>query len=250
VKRAPADTLGSMPGYREHPAPPALASLVACFWENEVVEDSTRLIVPDGCLDLIWFAERELLAVGADTGPRHVDVARGHRFAAVRLRPGAAGAVLGLPAVELRDRQVPISLLWGDDGARLEEAVASAEAPGRRLDVLAAAIARRQVEPDRIVLAAARLLAAPRARVADVAAALGVSERHLHRRLLASIGYGPKVLARVARLRRLIAIGESPLARRALEAGYASQAHMNDEVRRLTGTTPVRFLEDAVLTTA
>jgi hypothetical protein len=37
---------------------------------------------------------------------------------------------------------------------------------------------------------------------------------------------------------------------RAFEAGYASQAHMSDEVRRLTGTTPVRFLEDAVLTGA
>jgi methylphosphotriester-DNA--protein-cysteine methyltransferase len=35
-----------------------------------------------------------------------------------------------------------------------------------------------------------------------------------------------------------------------LAAGYASQAHMSDEVRRLTGATPVRFLEDAVLTAA
>jgi len=40
------------------------------------------------------------------------------------------------------------------------------------------------------------------------------------------------------------------LASRASAAGYASQAHMSDEVRRLTGTTPVRFLEDAQLTAA
>jgi AraC-like DNA-binding protein len=33
-------------------------------------------------------------------------------------------------------------------------------------------------------------------------------------------------------------------------AGYASQAHMTDEVRRLTGLTPVRFLEDAGRTAA
>jgi methylphosphotriester-DNA--protein-cysteine methyltransferase len=67
---------------------------------------------------------------------------------------------------------------------------------------------------------------------------------------VAAVGYGPKTLARVVRLRRLVALGEGALASRAVRAGYASQAHMTDEVRRLTGTTPVRFLEDAVLTAA
>jgi methylphosphotriester-DNA--protein-cysteine methyltransferase len=52
------------------------------------------------------------------------------------------------------------------------------------------------------------------------------------------------------RLRRLIALGDEPLASRALAAGYASHAHMNDEVCRLTGTTPVRFPKDATLTAA
>ncbi len=68
--------------------------------------------------------------------------------------------------------------------------------------------------------------------------------------MLAAVGYGPKMLARVARLRRLVALPDVSLAARALEARYASQAHMSDEVRRLTGTTPVRFLEDAALTAA
>jgi methylphosphotriester-DNA--protein-cysteine methyltransferase len=83
-----------------------------------------------------------------------------------------------------------------------------------------------------------------------VASDLGVSERHLHRRVTAAVGYGPKTLARVARLRRLASLPDSPLADRAHAAGYASQAHMNDEVRRLTGLTPVRFLEEGWLTTA
>jgi AraC-like DNA-binding protein len=47
-----------------------------------------------------------------------------------------------------------------------------------------------------------------------------------------------------------VAAADESLALRALEAGYASQAHMTDEVRRLTGLTPVRFLEDAELTAA
>jgi AraC-like DNA-binding protein len=238
-----------LPAYREYRPPAGLESVVACLWENEPDDERLQRIVPDGCVDLIWFDGRELLIAGADTGPRSVHLPAGTRLSGIRLRPGAAGAVLGSPAFEVRDRDVPLSLVWGEQGARLEEAVAGAE-PGRRLELLAAAVSGRGVEPDVLVRAAARRLAAPRARVADVAAQLGVSERHLHRRLLASVGYGPKVLARVARLRRLVASGDGSLASRALEAGYASQAHMNEEVRRLTGTTPVRFLKDAVLTAA
>jgi len=235
--------------YREYGAPAGLEPLVACVWEQAPGEDRRQLVVPDGCVDLIWFEGRELVVAGADTGPRSVDLVAGTRLAAIRLRPGAAGAVLGLPAVELRDREVPLALVWAAPGAALEEAVAGARA-GRRLELLAAAVARRRAEPDALVLAAAGRLGAPRARIAAVAADLGVSERQLHRRLLASVGYGPKVLARVARLRRLVALPEDSLAARAYRAGYASQAHMNEEVRRLTGTTPVRFLKDAVLTAA
>jgi AraC-like DNA-binding protein len=47
------------------------------------------------------------------------------------------------------------------------------------------------------------------------------------------------------RLRRLVAETDQSLSQRAVVAGYASQAHMNDGVRRLTGMTPVRFLKDA-----
>ena len=56
---------------------------------------------------------------------------------------------------------------------------------------------------------------------------LGVSERALRRRVTAAVGYGPKRLARVLRLRRALALAGagSPLADAAYEAGYADQAH-------------------------
>lgn len=235
--------------YREYPPPPALEAVVACLWENEPVEDHAQRIVPDGCVDLIWETGRALVVAGADTRPRSVVLPAGARSSGVRLRPGAAGAFLGLPASELRDRQVAATLLWGDHAARLEEAVAEARADVR-LRLLVDAVARRGVAPDALVVAAARRLADHTARVAAVAFDLGVSERQLHRRTVAAVGYGPKLLARVARLRRLVAIADESLAARAFEAGYASQAHMNDEVRRLTGLTPVRFLKDAEITAA
>lgn len=231
--------------YREHPPPRGLEQVVACLWENEPEQDLAQRVIPDGCVDLIWTGGLEI--AGADTGPREVALAGRSRSSGIRLRPGAAGALLGLPASEVRDSRVPARLLW--DVAALEEALADADA-SRRLELLAEAVARRLAEPDPLAAAAARALARHSARVAGVAADLGVSERQLHRRMLAAVGYGPKVLARVARLRRLVALVDEPLAARAFAAGYASQAHMSDDVRRLTGLTPVEFLEDAELTAA
>jgi AraC-like DNA-binding protein len=235
--------------YREYRPPVGLEAVVACLWEHQPATDRAQRVVPDGCVDLIWLAGRELVIAGADTGPRSVELPAQARSSGIRVRPGAAGAVLGLPASELCDRQVDAASVWGERAERLQEGLSGAP-PARRLQLLADAVAGRGAEPDALVVAAARRLAAPGVRVAGVATELGVSERQLHRRTLAAVGYGPKVLARVARLRRLVALGDDSLSWRALEAGYANQAHMNEEVRRLTGTTPVRFLKDAALTAA
>jgi methylphosphotriester-DNA--protein-cysteine methyltransferase len=234
--------------YREYASPAGLSDVVACLWENDVVRDRPQLVIPDGGVDLVWLGDEGLKVVGADTGP-HTVAPVGSTVTGIRLRPGAAGSVLGIPASEVRDQRVDLSLLWGDDATLTSELMAGAS-PARRLGLLTRDVLRRRATPDPLVVAAARALSRPSARVGEVAADLGVSDRQLRRRTLAAIGYGPKTLARVARLRRLIALDGEELAVRAVLAGYASQAHMTEEVRRLTGSTPVRFLKDATLTAA
>lgn len=233
--------------YRELAAPRPLQTVVACLWEQQTAVCHAQRVVPDGCLDVIWLSGGELVIAGADTGPRTVVLPARSRSLGVRLRPGAAGQVLGLPASELCDREVAAEAVWGAAAAALAEQLRAS--PDRGLAILAQAVAARGAQCDELIAAAALRLSRPGARVAAVARELGVTERTLHRRTRHAVGYGPKTLARVARLRRLIA-GEGPLVMRSLEAGYASQAHMTEEVRRLTGITPVRFLKDAALTAA
>jgi AraC-like DNA-binding protein len=259
--------------YRELAPPTGLLPVVACLWEHDVPPGHEQRIIPDGCVDLVCL-DGELVVVGADTGPvvAGPSAAPASRTSGIRLRPGAAGAVLGIPASEVRDQRVPLTEVWPDVGPALADALSVAD-PAGRLDLLARTVLQRKAERDVLVAAAARRLGAPGSRISGVAADLGVSERHLHRRTVDAVGYGPKMLGRVARLRRLIGLttaaapfppGRTPassavaarpgtpssLAERAAAAGYASQAHMSDEVRRLTGLTPVRFLEDAALTAA
>lgn len=222
--------------------------VVACTWEQARATAHEQRIVPDACVDLIWAGERLWIA-GPDTQPRIVTLAPGSRVVGVRLRPATAGAVMGLPASELCDTsQDAADVLGWDVTAALLEALASGEDPHA---LLFRAIELRGVrEPDPLVFAAALALGRPRARVGSVAAELGVSARQLQRRVSDAVGYGPKMLQRVLRFRRLQALAPAPLAELALDAGYADQAHMTAEVTQLAGLSPVRFLKDRTPTAA
>jgi transcriptional regulator GlxA family with amidase domain len=92
--------------------------------------------------------------------------------------------------------------------------------------------------PDGAVQAAVMRLLDPTQRVDALAQDLGFSARQLRRRFLASVGYGPKILQRVLRMRRFLTGGRRDLARAALDAGYADQAHLARECLRLTGLSP------------
>ncbi|MBA2772574.1 MAG: AraC family transcriptional regulator [Nocardioidaceae bacterium] len=242
VKASSASVSGSV--YREYPVRPGVADArIACTWEQRPAADSLQLIVPDGCVDLIWLADRELVIAGPDTGPREVWLPAALWSLGVRFRPGAAGGFLGIPASEVRDQQVFADAILGGSEYQLIEDLADGESSRRRAILVEWALGRTPM-PDPLVAAAAARLSTSGSRVSDVARDLGVSERSLHRRVTAAVGYGPKTLARILRLRQLSRPTKAPLADRAIAAGYASQAHMNEEVRRLTGQTPVRFLKD------
>jgi AraC-like DNA-binding protein len=222
--------------------------LVGCTWEQVTDTGQEQRVVPDACVDLIWGGGR-LSVAGPDTAPRTVVLAPGSRLVGVRLRPGAAGSVLALPASELRDVSPEAADVLGRDPAgALVEALADGADPHA---LLLRAVELRGVHGlDPLVRAAVVALGRPRARVDRVAAELGLSSRQLQRRVSDAVGYGPKMLQRVLRFRRLQALAPAPLAELALDAGYADQAHMTAEVTRLAGIPPVRFLKDLVPTAA
>jgi len=222
--------------------------LVTCTWEQLATAAHEQRVVPDACVDLIWSRER-LSVAGPDTAARLVRLALGSRLVGARLRPGVAGAVLGMPASELRDLSADACEVLGRDvAAALLERLEDGADPHA---ILLRALELRGIrEPDPLVRAAIAGLGRPRARVGPVASELGVSARQLQRRITDAVGYGPKMLQRVLRFRRLQALPPAPLAELALDAGYADQAHMTAEVTLLSGISPVRFLKDRTPTAA
>ncbi|WP_443033691.1 helix-turn-helix domain-containing protein [Streptomyces sp. CA2R101] len=235
-------------GYRERAS--RLAGAV--LWAR-TAPPTARPVLPDGCTDLIWGEGGRLLVAGPDTGPQFHGTG-GAAFVGLRFAPGQGPAVFGVPAHELRNRRVPLAELWpagrvrelagrlaaaretgdgsaggglggvGGVGRVLEEASgvrlqdADAAATGGRTAAVAAALARGRP-------------------VAEVARAVALSERQLHRLSLDAFGYGPKTLARVLRFVRALDLARSgmPRAQVAACAGYADQAHLAREVKALAG---------------
>ncbi|HEX7291552.1 MAG TPA: helix-turn-helix domain-containing protein [Conexibacter sp.] len=236
--------------YREDAPPPGLAPWVECLWWRSAGDaPAPASILPDGRIDLIWTPAGDVLLAGPQTRP--LDVPFGGPFLAVgaRFHPGAAPALLRVPARELRDAHVPCDAVDARLAAEVRTRLAPARTRPQALDALAGVLARRCAElapPDPLLRGAVALLGSGPARVADVADAAAISERQLQRRFDAWIGYGPKTLARVLRFQRATrllsdAAGAPDLARVAAVAGYADQAHLTRESRALAGLTPVQL---------
>ena len=225
--------------YREYPPPAALAPWVACTWERRDGGGAPVRVVPDGCIDIIWTEGGGTAVVGPNTTAFLVALPADTHVVGVRLRPGAAPPLLGVDGTALLDGRADLHELWGEDahalGARLD---AAADPAGALLAGLAPRAAAAGA-PDPLVQAAVARLQ-DGARVRSLAGELFVSERQLRRRVGSAVGYGPKRLARVLRLGRALAAarGGEELARVAVDAGYADQAHFAGDCRELAGVPP------------
>jgi AraC-like DNA-binding protein len=275
VPRASTDAAAPPPlsTYRELAPSPELGDLLLCRWHQRVAADRAQRVVPDGCVDLVWRAGRELIVAGPATRATIAPLPAGSTTAGVRFAPGAGAALAGIPLGELRDENVPLAELWGEEAtARLEDALAGADGVAVQLALLERAVCeRRAMAPaiDPLVAAAVGRLGAgvggARGRerearerslrepgVRELSDALGIGERQLLRRFRAAVGYGPKTLARVMRLQRFLAAARADpgaaagggLGRLAIDVGYADQAHLSRDCRELAGLPPARLLRD------
>jgi AraC-like DNA-binding protein len=246
------------PGYREHRPAADLAPWIECFWTRSPKPGTRHAgapyrILPDGCADILFDLSTgtEAFVVGPMTRAIVIPPSPDTRFLGVRFRPGAAGAFLSVPLSTLLDARVDLDAIW-TDAEETREQVAEAAAAGLAIDAfegrLRARLTRAATPAPRIQALIESLGADDGATsVADLAARAGITRQHLRRLFAQHVGYGPKKLARILRLRRALRLigsrGGRSLATLALDAGYYDQAHMNAEFRDLAGRPPLALAE-------
>ncbi len=248
--------------YAEYPPPTDLRTAVACTWVARTGDgNAPSPIIPDACSDVVIVGDAAPHVAGPATTTQHVLVAAGTTVVGIRFRPGATRAAFGCDASELRDANPDLAAVCGSAARPLTDALSrahDADDPADAMRLALEAWAHRRlaarIDHDADALRAARRLVVDRqATVRDVARDFGWSERRLHREITATCGYGPKTLQRIVRLQRALRASRAgvatrppsltpTLARLALAAGYADQAHMTREFRDLTGMTPRRLI--------
>ncbi|MGK8512898.1 DUF6597 domain-containing transcriptional factor [Nocardia asiatica] len=236
----------------------ALGRFIAYFWalEGLPTRGSARL-VPSGTLDLVVNLHDDsvlvngqvhsgIVVAGAYGGPFSSDNPTFISAMGVHFKPGGALPFFSAPPGELADRHVDLEALWGRSAAQLRERLCAAPTTTDRFAIMAAALRSRlrdHVPGHRAVPFALQQLAQPGCTVGDVASSVELSRRRFIQVFTREVGMTPKRLSRVLRFQRF-----SELARRAdtsdygqlaVACGYFDQAHLINEVREFTGTTPV-----------
>ncbi|MBU2662288.1 helix-turn-helix domain-containing protein [Actinoplanes bogorensis] len=244
---------------------------------------STVVQIPDVATALAFrttdAGRSDLFVVGPRTRGRYHPTRGVPVCVRLRLRPGVARALFGLPVSALVDRTVRLTDLWGAAGARLTDTVSDA-APDTDLIVslLSDALAARLASPvssagafpaspgafpasagvfpagspggfpdgspgsETGLLAAAVRLLPTASRLSDAAAELGVSERHLRNLFARETGLSPKHFARITRLRRVLdQAGTRQWSAVAGDTGFFDQAHMISDFRAFMGVTPAAY---------
>jgi hypothetical protein len=231
--------------YRQFAAPPDLAPWVECAWTlRGALPRDGQMILPDGRLELIFhLGEAPLgqpLVMAAGRMLEGVTLrAKAPLFSVgLRLRPGAAQALLPCAALGAVEDLEGVAGPWA---RRAREALGSGDVE----ELWRLLRERRRVRVDDAVQWSVAAMEAARGRgPVDEFLPDGLRTRQWQRRFLHATGFSPKGFARIVRLQNTIALastGRLDWGTLALEAGFYDQAHLTNEFRSFTGTTPRQY---------
>jgi len=248
------------------PTPP-LAEFIERFWYSSDAPPHQKVrIVPTGTIELVFNLDEDELGFydtaqpgrcksfsgaifsGAHARPLFVDTRK--HVVGVHFKPGGAFRFLGVPASELTDTHVDLEVLWGKSTQDLREQLGAAANPARRFRVLEEALVARlenTLEEHRAVRAALDIFGrdAGEARTRDLAAHLGLSQRHFIKVFSDQVGVTPKQFARVQRFQRALDLTRSSStpdwADIVVACGYFDQSHLIHDFQTFLGLTPTEF---------
>ena len=249
-------------GYHEFAPPPDLAHALEALWVHQAadVDGTAHRVVPDAAVSLCLMGPRSadgsaggarLRVIGPVVRPHDFAPPPGHRMDSIRVKLEWCRPLLGIAPFEHVDGEPLYADVRPDLAAMLEGRLARTVSPADALrvmvDFLRARHSAHRARGNGTLLVAVESLrqrAGP-PRVAELAARLGVSDRHLRRLMIDETGISPRQFARVQRLHALLRSADAAprpaWAELAFRHGFADQPHLIREVQDLVGVTPARL---------
>jgi AraC-like DNA-binding protein len=248
------------------PKPP-LAEFIERFWYSSDAPAHQKVrVAPTGTIELVFNLDEDELgfydaeqpgncktfsgAVFSGAHARPLFVETREHVVGVHFKPGGAFRFLGVPANEFAHTHVDLEALWGISTQDLRERLYAAANPAKRFRVLEKALVARlenALEGHRAVRAALDIFGrdAGEARTRDLAAHLGLSQRHFIKVFSDQVGVTPKQFGRVQRFQRALDLARSSAtpdwADIAATCGYFDQSHFIHDFQTLSGLSPTEF---------
>ena len=233
---------GTVPYTREKIAPTGASVAVL------VLGDPIRHTASDGQGSSI-VADRGFL-IGPHEGPS-VNEPLGQTFAVgIVTTPTGCETLFGVPPATVAGTVVDLLDAWAPAAQLRRALLAAPSEPSGLLEATEAHLSANLRSPvtglERAELAVQLLESNPQRPVADIARELGISHGHLDAELRRVVGLTPRSLARLLRLRRLLArldvSLDPPWAELAHELGWSDQSHFIRDFKRHTGVTPSGYV--------
>ena len=204
--------------YTEYPPLPQLIPYLAYVWAITgtlpVGETYTYRILPDCCLDIVLNLDCPLLGSLSGGFTRYTDLllAGSVTFIGLRFRPGGFTALTGVSGELISDDFLPVKEI----GLSLEQDLWQFQSIQQALEQLQLSVwchfaSSRTTSPQMVELIPSLLAMQPTQRIADLATALGYSDRQFRRVIRQLTGYAPKPFLRTLRFQQTLrALVNSP----------------------------------------
>lgn len=241
----------------------ALRSIVDCYWfvDDDDPTPRRQKIVPDGFPEIIlhlgdpyrirlsgrWETQAMSLIAGQILNHFYLQNTGVSRMVGLKLRPTAPSRLFRLDMSRFTDSVVDLDQVRPCPNLRGAALRATSQEETVRIlnRILLEALEHAVPANDHVETAVGMIFASwGTARVAELAEATVVSERHMERLFKKHVGISPKRLARIVRLGRifdLVRQGNHTWSQLAFETGHYDQAHFIRNFQSFTGEDPSRY---------
>ncbi|MBW9205907.1 helix-turn-helix domain-containing protein [Mumia sp. zg.B17] len=194
--------------------------------------------------------------------PAFIDQPSAQEGVQLAIHPFASRWLFGVPASRLTGLALDVRDVLGAPADALRARIGDTDDWGQRFAAVSGLLAERArtasgaaaARPRPEVVEGWRWIVARggNGRIDDLAAHVALSPRRLRTVFVDELGFGPKVLSRLVRFERAVAMVRDQtvapetgsLSDVAARAGYADHAHLVHEFRTLSGTTPTGWVEE------
>jgi AraC-like DNA-binding protein len=253
--------------YETTPPPPHLDPFVDCLWilAGPAGEGDPEIVLPDGKTELIvhfgadfeklegegYVRQARVLMSGQLTERIMLRPTGAIGVASIRFKAAGAARFFDLPYEEIVDQVVDFSKHVPDVARTLESGIAACSTHEDRFAALLALLESRlseESQEDAFVRQACQYITKSEGEysVQELVKLIGFSERQLERKFKKQVGITPKILSRIMRFQKFLALTKTSthltLADAALACGYYDQSHFIRDFTRFSGVSPVTYL--------